>query len=200
MRRTYVILFLVLLFSSLGFAAAKQDATTILDKTAKKISINSGVRMNFSVTGSKFSQSGTLIVKGQKFHATTSNAEIWYDGKTQWTYIKTAGEVNIAKPSASVQQSMNPYYFLNLYKQKSYIKSVVSNKNGYTVKLVGKNKNISEMYITVGERYNLRQVRYKQGSNWITINVTNIRSTSVSDASFRFNSKDYPKAEVIDLR
>ncbi|MBR4650696.1 MAG: outer-membrane lipoprotein carrier protein LolA [Prevotella sp.] len=199
MRRIKVVLFIFALCSTV-LAATNPDATKILDKTAKKISIRNGVRMNFSVTSPKFSQSGTLVVKGQKFHATTANAEIWYDGKTQWTYNKASDEVNIANPSASVQQSMNPYYFLNLYKQKGYQKTATADSKGYNVHLSGKGKNISEMYITVDKSYNLKQVKIKQGSQWITISVSNIRSTSTPDASFRFSSKEHPKAEVIDLR
>ena len=77
---------------------------------------------------------------------------------------------------------------------------VENTKNGYVVHLVGKGKSISEMYVTVDKRYNLKQIKLKQGTNWITISVSNVKHISVSDSAFRFNSKDYPKAEVIDLR
>ena len=191
----------VLIISCLAVnAAGKPDATQILDKTAAKINIGKGVKMNFSVSSAKFSQSGTLTVKGQKFHASTAGAEVWYDGKTQWTYNKASDEVNIANPSASVQQQMNPYHFLNLYKQKGYTKTATADKKGYDVHLTGKGNNISEMYISVDKNYNLRTVKLKQGNNWTTITVSNIRSTSAPDSAFRFNSKEHPKAEVIDLR
>ena len=126
-------------------------------------------------------------------------ATIWYDGKTQWTYNKKTDEVNIASPSASQQQSMNPYTFLNLYK-RGYSNTVETKNNDYIVHLVGKGKSISEMYVTVDKRYNLKQIKLTQGSNWITISVSNVKHVSVSDSAFRFNSKEYPKAEIIDLR
>lgn len=197
---TFLILAVIASVTSTLLAANSNDATKILDKTAAKINISRGVRMSFSVSGAKFSQKGTLTVKGQKFHATTANAKIWYDGKTQWTYNMASDEVNIAAPSASVQQQMNPYHFLNLYKQNGYTKSAVASKKGYDIHLVGKGKSISEMYISVDKYYNLKQVKFKQGANWTTIVVSNIRIASVPDSYFRFNSKDYPKAEVIDLR
>ena len=180
--------------------AATPDATKILDKTAAKINIGRGVKMNFTVSGAKFSQKGTLTVKGQKFHANTANAKIWYDGKTQWTYNKASDEVNIASPSVSVQHQMNPYHFLNLYKQKGYTKTLNSEASKYTIHLTGKGKSISEMYIVVDKNYNLKQVRFKQSGKWTTISVSNIRNTTVPDSYFRFNSKEYPKAEIIDLR
>jgi hypothetical protein len=94
---------------------------------------------------------------------------------------------------------MNPYTFLNLYKQ-GYSNTVETKNNDYIVHLVGKGKSISEMYVTVDKRYNLKQIKLKQGNNWITISVSNVKHVSVSDSAFRFNSKEYPKAEIIDLR
>ena len=144
-------------------------------------------------------QSGTITIKGKKFRATTPIATIWYDGKTQWTYNKKSDEVNIASPSASTQQSMNPYYFLNLYKQ-GYTKSMTKTGKGYDIHLVGKGRKISEMYVTIDKNYNLKQIQIKQGNEWMTISVSGVRNVTPSDSFFRFNSKDYPKAEVIDLR
>ena len=40
----------------------------------------------------------------------------------------------------------------------------------------------------------------RQSSGWITISISNVKSSNLSDALFTFNAKDYPKAEVIDLR
>ena len=197
-HKNIVCLALIFIFNSIS-AAPKQSGTQILDRVASKVNISRGASMNFSITSAKINQSGSITVKGKKFCARTPMATIWYDGKTQWTYNKKTDEVNIATPSASQQQSMNPYTFLNLYKQ-GYTNTVESTKNGYVVHLVGKGKSISEMYVTVDKRYNLKQIKLKQGTNWITISVSNVKHISVSDSAFRFNSKDYPKAEVIDLR
>lgn len=194
----YIVAILTI-FPIVADAAMKQDGKAILDRVASKINISKGASMGFTVTSAKISQSGTITVKGNKFCARTGMATIWYDGKTQWTYNKKTDEVNIASPSASQQQSMNPYTFLNLYKQ-GYSNTVETKNNNYIVHLVGKGKGISEMYVTVDKRYNLKQIKLKQGNNWITISVSNVKHVSVSDSAFRFNSKEYPKAEIIDLR
>jgi hypothetical protein len=39
-----------------------------------------------------------------------------------------------------------------------------------------------------------------QGKNWTTINISNFKAKNQSNDIFSFNSKDYPKAEIIDLR
>ena len=57
------------------------------------------------------------------------------------------------------------------------------------------------MYIVVNQKtYIPSQIRYNQGKGWTTINITSFKSASLSDSMFRFNSKDFPQAEVIDLR
>lgn len=40
----------------------------------------------------------------------------------------------------------------------------------------------------------------RQGSSWSTIKVSNFRAKNVSNSTFVFNSKDFPKAEIVDLR
>ena len=196
------ILFIVAIITAVTvsmLAGSKPDANTILDKATRKINVSNGTQMDFTISGPKINQSGSLIVKGRKFRATTPIATIWYDGKTQWTYNKNNDEVNIATPSASDQQSMNPYHFLNLYKQ-GYTKSMTTKSGTYEIHLVGKGKKISEMYVTIDKYYNLKQIKVKQNGGWMTITVRNLRNKHIADSAFRFNSKDYPKAEIIDLR
>ena len=120
MKKIRVIITLVLLaVSCVAVNAASNSATAkkILDKAAAKMSLKSGMQMNFTITGNKLNQSGTITVKGKKFNARTANAIMWYDGKTQWTYLKKNEEVNVTTPSAAKQAQMNPYSFINLYKK-----------------------------------------------------------------------------------
>lgn len=182
-------------------ASTSSDAKKILDKAASKISVSSGTQMNFSISGGKIpAQSGTITIKGKKFNARTANAIIWFDGKTQWTYLKKNEEVNVSTPSSAQQAQMNPYTFVNLYKS-GYNLSLEKSAAGNMVHLVAQGKkSISEMYILVDKNNNIKQVKMKQGSGWTTINITNIKNVSASDATFKFNSKEFPKAEVIDLR
>jgi outer membrane lipoprotein-sorting protein len=57
------------------------------------------------------------------------------------------------------------------------------------------------MYITVNQKSHVpSQIRMKQKHGWTTINISNFKAVSLSDGTFRFNAKDYPQAEVIDLR
>ena len=73
----------------------------------------------------------------------------------------------------------------------------------YEVHLTATNKkrSVQEMYIMVNKStYVPTQVKMRQSSGWTTIKISNFKATKLSDSMFRFNSKDYPHAEVIDLR
>jgi outer membrane lipoprotein-sorting protein len=73
------------LISAATFA---QTAKSVLDKAAANITVKSVVQAKFKMTGSMGNTSGTIAIKGRKFHATTPQAIVWFDGKTQWTYMK----------------------------------------------------------------------------------------------------------------
>lgn len=187
---------------SLSAKSTTSDAKSILDKAVSKVNLSKGATAKFTISGGKIgNQSGTISIKGNKFQASTATTMVWFDGKTQWTYVKKNEEVNVSTPSAAQQASMNPYTFINIYK-KGYDLSVEKTASGKQVHLTAQNKNagIKEMYVLVDNNYNIKQVKMKQSSGWYSISISNLTSKNLSDAAFTFRAKDYPKAEVIDLR
>ena len=186
-----------LFISPVGAQTAKQ----VLDKTAAVVAAKSGAKASFSIKGDQMNASGTIAIKGKKFHATTPQATIWFDGKTQWTYLKKNDEVNVANPTESELAAINPYNFIYMY-QKGY-KYTMEKKNGsFIVHLTGSDKRgIQEMYITIHQKtYIPSQIRMRQQKGWTTITISGFKQSKLSDGMFRFNSKDFPNAEVIDLR
>lgn len=177
------------------------QARKILDKTASIIGRKGGAVANFSIGGKYGNSSGTIAIKGNKFNAKTPQAIVWYDGKTQWTYMKKNQEVNVSTPTEAQQQSMNPYKFISIYKNgfKLGMKNV---SEGWQIHLYATNqkRTIKEMYIVVGKNYLPKTIRMRQSNGWTTIKVTNFKAKNLADTMFRFNAKDFPNAEVIDLR
>ena len=185
----------------LAIASYGQSAKEVLDKTAANISEKSGVSASFTIKGKNMNASGTIAVKGRKFHATTPQATIWFDGKIMWTYMKQNEEVNVSNPSESELAAINPYNFIYLYK-KGYTHTLEKAGKNYVVhlKATDKKKAIQEMYITVSQKgYIPSQIRMKQ-KEWSTIDISHFKKTTIADGKFRFNSKDFPSAEIIDLR
>lgn len=202
MKRNIIIILLALVATSIT-AQTSSEARKVLDRAAAVISKKSGASASFSMNNSKTGTiNGTIAIKGQKFKATTPQATVWYNGKTQWTYMKNTDEVNVTTPNAARQSSMNPYAFINLY--KSGYKLTLSTKGqNHEVHMVAQNKGkeISEAYIYVNKKTNVvSSVRIYRKNQWTTITLSNFKSANLSDAQFQFNAKEFPHAEVIDLR
>ena len=198
MRRICFLITMVL-FCTTTFA---QTAKSVLDKAAANITVKSGVQAYFKMSGSMGNTSGTIAVKGRKFHATTPQAIIWFDGKTQWTYMKNNDEVNVTTPTESQLQAINPYNFINLYKN-GYAATLNKSGKDYIVHLTAssKDKKIKEMFITINKStYHPTQVKLLQGTKWTVFDITDLKKQNIADSQFRFNAKDFPQAEVIDLR
>ena len=179
-----------------------QTAKSVLDKAAANISVKSGVQASFKMSGSMGTTSGTIAVKGKKFHATTPQAIVWFDGKTQWTYMKNNDEVNVTTPTEAQLQAINPYNFINLYKN-GYTATLNKSGKDYVVHLTtsSKDKKIREMFISVNKSsYHPTQVKLLQGTKWTIFDITDLKKQNIPDTQFRFNAKDFPQAEVIDLR
>ena len=160
------------------------------------------MKANFKMTAGKGSTSGTLLLKGRKFHASTPVAIVWFDGKTQWTYVKNNDEVNISTPTEAQLQAINPYNFINLYK-KGYDATLNKSGKDYVVHLTAtdKNKKIQELFVTVNKStYHPTQVKLLQNKKWTVFDITDIKRQNIPDSQFQFNSKDFPNAEIIDLR
>lgn len=195
-----IILSFIICHLSFSFAYG-QSAKQVLDKTAAVVAAKSGAKASFTIKGDQMNSSGTIAIKGRKFQASTPQATIWFDGKTQWTYLKKNDEVNVANPTEAELAAINPYNFIYMYK-KGY-KYTMEKKNGsFIVHLTATNKrSIQEMYITINPKsYIPSQIRMRQQKGWTTITISGFKQSKLSDGLFRFNSKDFPNAEVIDLR
>ena len=199
MKKYFAMIALLLMCAGVQAESAKR----ILDKAAATVSNPGGVQAHFQMISKQFgTTNGEIAVKGKMFHATTPDATIWFDGKTQWTYMKGNDEVNISNPSEAQLQAINPYNFINIYK-KGYKLSAKEVENSYEVHLVPnkKEQEIQEMYIIVDKAsYHPTHVKMKQKDKWSTIIISQLKIATLSDGLFQFNSKDFPKAEIIDLR
>ncbi|MDY6207179.1 MAG: LolA-like putative outer membrane lipoprotein chaperone [Prevotella sp.] len=202
MKKSLLLGWLLLLACSLQ-AQNQAQAKKILDKTAAIVGRKGGASADFSIQGSSYEPvSGTIAVKGNKFYAKTPKGATWFNGKTQWTYLSKSGEVNVANPSDAQQAQMNPYKFIVLYKN-GYDLGVKEAGGDYRIhmKATTKGRSIQEMYITINKSsYLPKEVRMLQKGKWTTITIRNFKAKNLSDATFTFNAKDYPKAEIIDLR
>ncbi len=151
--------------------------------------------------------SGTMLIKGKKFQLSTPDLITWFDGKTQWSYLKTNEEVNVSTPTDEELQSINPYAFISLYKSGYHysMKEVtVRGKAAYEITLKAENKQqaIQTLLLDVEKSNHMPLcVRIYDGQNWVRIAITSFANRQkFSDDTFRFNKQAYPQAEIIDMR
>lgn len=201
MNRIYTLFFLLMLTLSLS---AQQDtkAKNILDKTVEKYNQSKGISVIFGG-----SQSGKLLLKGEKFQLTTQDVTTWFDGQTQWSYLKQNEEVNISTPTPEELRAINPYAWLSLYKQGfNYRYSGVKTregKQGHEIVLTPQTKqDIQSITLLIGSDYEPIYIGIlpTEGQMQEFI-VHNYRiQLNLNDNAFRFDKSKYPNAEIIDMR
>jgi outer membrane lipoprotein-sorting protein len=114
---------IVLLLPQPSSAQRDAKAREWLDKSSSAFSKAGALSLNFTLTiqdvSNKLSESvdGTLDLKGEQFHLTTPDYEIWFNGKTQWLLQKDFAEVQISEPSEQELQALNPALVLNIYQK-----------------------------------------------------------------------------------
>ncbi len=195
-------MFIASVMSIGAYADDSSDAKKVLDKIATVVSNQNGVEADFTLTGERMNVRGTIAVKGGMFTAKSADATVWFDGTTQWTYMKRTDEVNITTPTKDQQVQMNPLTFINLYKS-GYKLSTISKTKTKEIRMQAESSSnaIQEVYVTYDpSTYIPIQVRMRRKSTWMTINISNFKTLSQGDDIFVFNKKDFPTAEIVDLR
>ena len=194
-----------MLFAALtmGVCAQQADkARKILDKAATIVGHKGGASASFSIqSGNVGTTKGTIAIKGNMFHARTDKATMWYNGKTQWTYMKSTNEVSVTTPNEAKLAQLNPYKFITLYKS-GYTLGMKRAGNAYLIHMQAQNKqrSLQELFVTIGKDHTPSKVKIRQGQNWTTISISHFKTERLSDAIFSFRAKDFPKAEIVDLR
>jgi outer membrane lipoprotein-sorting protein len=195
--------FTMMAFVAMTTAALAQTAQQVLDKCAQTVSVATGVSASFTMNSAQYGNaSGTIAIKGQKFHMVSDAATMWFDGQTLWTYMAENEEVNISTPTSQQLQTLNPYNFVNLYKQ-GYKSTMTTSGSAFNVHLTSTDAShkISEAFLTIDKTsYAPKEIKLLQGTKWTTFTISSLKKNPIADAEFRFDSSAYPNAELIDLR
>ena len=209
MRRILIILGLSVL-SLLQVEA--QNARKVLDATAARMTQSGDVKAQFKATQFNGSTpqgetSGTMLLSGRKFKMTSNELTTWFDGTTEWTMMKGSDEVNVTTPTEEEQAAVNPAAIVGIYKKGyrySLQESTLRGKPTYVVYLQAKNTKAAFQYIIVDvdkATYNPLCIRAKKDGNWMRLSIQSFQNGLKLPANtFTFSPKDYPQAEIIDLR
>ncbi len=204
----------LLLCGLFGWQAVAQSATGIVDKAAAAYEKANGISATFALHTRMEGQGaesfeGQIQMKSDKFTLVTPDMHIWYDGKTQWVYVERNEEVNVTTPTGAELQSTNPIVLLRTYK-KDYNATLKgestadSGKTAYDIELTPKKKGeFTRVELQIEKLSGMPSritVQMKNGTT-TTIRISRLQTgLNQADSFFAFNPKEYPDAEVIDLR
>jgi len=197
-------------FSQASDPAAKK----ILDQASAKIKSYKSVQVRFTLQiqdgqgASQGTKNGVLNMKGNKYVVQITGQEIYCDGKTTWTFDKSANEVTVTKvdPSSS---SLSPQKLFTNFYDKDFLYKVngeqkVGSKTVVEIEMtpIDKSQNFHKVYLYVDKKSHLvssGKMLDKSGNRYIyTINSLN-GNANLSDASFIFDKSKHPGVEEVNL-
>lgn len=213
MKTNRILLYLTTLFLWVNIENSQaQSSTATLDKVVEKFRQSGGISASFSLTVANAldepieKQNGTIKLSGNKFYWETPAMTVWYDGKLQWAYVKATDEVNLTEPTPEEIAAINPYILIDTYKQNFNAKALKSANNQERVtELTPKKKgtNIERIVITTYTATSIPysfKIDYSDRTHCTIVLSKYATGQNFTDATFVFDKKQYPQAELIDLR
>lgn len=212
MKTSRILLFCATLLLANAQVAQAQNGTAALDRVVEKFRRSGDLSAAFTLTVYNAlnepvdKQSGTIKLAGDKFYWTTPAMTVWYNGQLQWAYVKTTEEVNLTEPTPAEIASINPYTLITTYKQNFNVKALkAKNSQQRVAELTPKKKGtqIDRVVLTVNASTwtpQSFQIYYSDRTHSTIALSQLVTGQNFPDATFVFNKKQYPKAEVIDLR
>jgi outer membrane lipoprotein-sorting protein len=207
-----IIVFISLLVSITAFPQSKK-AKAIIEEITEKTQSYKSVEFEFTFTyedpsnGDDVSEQGKLIISGDKYILDIEGQKVICDGKTIWTYIEDAWEVQINTIEED-DGSITPSKLLTTYNEE------------YKARLVKEFKKD-------GVQYQKIELKPQEGKKWVKLEVivnademqfseisifdknggkihykidTFTPDINITDDDFIFNIEDYPDVEVVDMR
>jgi len=210
MKRLTWLLALLFITNLLLAQSADKKAIAILDEISVKTKAYKTLRIEFSYTMEngrekiKDNFNGTLLSKGDKYKLSIAGQDVFCDGKTSWTYLKDAKEVQINDVGID-DDSFTPTKMLTSYSANYRSKFISDKNNKQVIELtpLKKGKSLSKVMLTIDKlkKQVSSFVMYDKGGNTFTYTVNKfITDPPIADKEFSFNKADHPGIEVVDMR
>ncbi len=217
LRLTVIFLSLFCFYSFAQSPGTKQDkqAEDILKSVTTKYKSFKSVKATFVITmenpkdNTKDVQKGTICLKGNKYRLEVAGQDIVSDGKTRWTYMKDANEVQIDNQKTD-DNTITPANIFTMYEKGFLFKFVgEQNEKGMAYQLVElipidpKKKNFFKVKLSVNknDKFVTTAKLFDKNGTIQTIAVDKLTPDACTDDSiYSFNVAKYPGAEVVDLR
>jgi outer membrane lipoprotein-sorting protein len=190
-------------------------AKTILDKVSANNKAYKTIHANFAVISenkkdnTSDSKKGYIWIKGNEYKVDLSVSTIFYDGKTQWTYMKESNEVNVSTPDPNDDNMLNPAKIFTIYEKGYKIRfvkeSFEKNHALYEIELypIDLKKDFTKIDLKIDKDkmqiFSMKRFG-KDGTNFYIEIISVKPNEEMTDAMFVFDKTKYPKVEVNDMR
>ncbi len=210
-RLIFLLSLLVLPFGiSPVYAQDDKRALTILDAMSKRYQALSSYKVAFTYAapGGRPAK-GEATVKGEKFLLKMADQEILNDGKVMATFLKESNEVTLQDYDPEEIGDLSPARVYLAYKKgykNTFIGETKANGRTYeNVRLTPVNSSspVSRIELTIDK--DDKSIKgwkiFAKGNETTGFEVTDFSTNpAVSDSEFVFSSRNFPGAEVVDLR
>ncbi len=211
--RIVIVLFLFSVVSV--FSQTDKKAQEILNGLSSKYKSLKSLKATFTIVvenqndKSKQEQSGTLSLKESKYKLQVAGQEIISDGKTRWTFVKDANEIQIDNQKKD-ENAITPSNIFTIY-EKGWLSKYLGEKkiknityqNLELIPVDVKTKNVFKVKLAIdkAQKTITSAVIYDKNGSIQTITVNKFTANGANeDAIYIFNSAKYPGSEVVDLR
>lgn len=192
----------ILLFSVVAISIMVLPAQGLFDKMQKELQLNKGVRFDYTSTlkdkngRTLQSNSGSLIVKGRLFRLNDQVTAV-YNGKTLTYYNPQDNTLNLSNPAEEELIQINPFVVINSARNYYNIQ-----ENGTQITLNPKKRgNIVKVTIQLDNRNKPTFINvFMRDSSQLQIKMANQVQVNVSNSTFVLGKRQYPNAEVVDMR
>lgn len=200
---------------SLSLSSQNAESKAIMDKAFAGFETSKGIQLSFKTSsedaeGNTYQpESGTAFIKGNRFKLEMESMHIWFDGITQWVFIKEANEVNISKPDVQEVAAISPLALLGMYKNGYVLKAPVSKMiNGTPVWQIEMtpspgNRDFKVVTASINKKdQTVMQVILTAVNGMKTqIDISRYNANhQFDDTLFRFDKTAHPGVEIVDLR
>jgi outer membrane lipoprotein-sorting protein len=210
MMKNILLIALLIGFTVSGIAQNDKKATAILDEVSVKTKSYKTIKIDFTYAMDNAKEKihdkfkGTLVSKGDKYKLTAAGQDVISDGKTIWTYLKDANEVQINNVGED-EDSFTPTKMLSGYTKDFKSKFIEEKGNNQVIELypLKKGKTFTKVRLTIdkAKKQISRFVIYdRNGSTFSYIIDKFVADQPIADTVFTFNKAEHPGVDVNDMR
>lgn len=204
------------LFTNSAHAQAQKDpkAQEILKGVSAKYKASKALSASFTIvtldqkSKATDKQTGTILVKGDKYRLTLKGQEIISDGKTAWTYIKESNEVQV-NDVATNSDAISPTNLFTIYEKgfsSKYIgEAKVNNVLMQQIELIPDDTKKSYFKIQININKTEKVISsakiFDKNGTHLTYTVDKLKlNAEAAETVFTFDKAKYPGVEMVDLR